>query len=51
MVSGYTRKKSKGGRKPLPDHLPRVEVIHDLADEECCCDHCQGQLQEMDFNH
>jgi len=32
-----TRKKP--GRKPLPDNLPRVEVIHDLTDEEkqCAC--------------
>lgn len=46
-VSGYTRKKSKGGRKPLPDHLPRIEVVHVLAEGDCHCDHCQGQLKEM----
>ena len=27
-------KRKKRGRKPLPDNLPRVEVIHDLAEEE-----------------
>ena len=31
----YQRKKS--GRKSLPKHLPRVQVIHDLLDEEKMC--------------
>ena len=26
----YERKKSKGGRKPISDKLPRVEIIHDI---------------------
>jgi transposase len=30
-------KRKKRGRKPLPDHLPRVEIIHDLSDEEKIC--------------
>ncbi len=34
-VSGHTRK--KGGRKPLPDDLPRVEVVHDIPEEEKTC--------------
>ena len=46
-VSGYTRKKSTGGRKPLPDHLPRIEVVHELTEDECRCDHCQGDLKEI----
>jgi len=31
--------KRKKGRKPLPEHLPRVEVIHDLSEEakKCQC--------------
>lgn len=29
QVNGHTRKKR--GRKPLPEHLPRVEVVHDVA--------------------
>lgn len=38
-VPGYTRKKS--GRKPLPENLPRVEVIHELNEEDrlCGCGH------------
>lgn len=29
----------RGGRKPLPENLPRVEIIHDLPDAEkhCAC--------------
>lgn len=34
-VAAHTRKKC--GRKPLPENLPRIEVIHDLAKEEKIC--------------
>ena len=34
-VASHTRK--KGGRKPLPENLPRVEVIHDIPEEEKQC--------------
>jgi transposase len=34
-IPAHTRKKPK--RKPLPKDLPRVEVIHDLAEEEKIC--------------
>lgn len=34
-IASHTRKKR--GRKPLPDNLPRVEIIHDLTDEEKRC--------------
>jgi transposase len=29
----------RGGRKPLPAHLPRIEIVHDLsdADKHCAC--------------
>jgi transposase len=41
-ISSHTRKKK--GPKPLPDHLPRIEVIHDLPEEEkkCACKNCEG---------
>lgn len=42
VVNQYTR--SKAGRKPIPAHIPRKEIIHDLSDEEkaCeCCDKCR----------
>ena len=32
-------KRRKAGRKPLPDNLPRIEVIHDIAEsqKQCAC--------------
>jgi transposase len=53
-VPGHTRKKS--GRKKLPDSLPRVEVIHDIAEEDktCGCGNqkkCVGQetQEKLDY--
>ncbi|MEM7082609.1 MAG: IS66 family transposase zinc-finger binding domain-containing protein, partial [Pseudomonadota bacterium] len=43
QVSSYRR--AKGGRKPLPADLPRVEVVHELEDEDCTCDACQSPLE------
>ena len=39
----YLRKKKKKGRKPLPESLPRVDVEHDLTEEEktCICGKCR----------
>ena len=34
-VPAHSRKKA--GRKPLPDHLPRIEVIHDIPEAEKVC--------------
>lgn len=36
-VPAHQRK--RGGRKPLPEELPRIEMIHDLADDEKVCPH------------
>ncbi|MDZ4694059.1 MAG: IS66 family transposase zinc-finger binding domain-containing protein [Deltaproteobacteria bacterium] len=33
-------KKHKHGRNPLPDHLPRIEIEHDLPDAEKPCPCC-----------
>ena len=33
----YTRKKSKKGRKPLPDYLPRTVIPHELSEEQRRC--------------
>jgi transposase len=30
-------RRAKSGRKPLPENLPRVEIVHDLGDEEKVC--------------
>lgn len=34
-VPAHTRRKS--GRKPLPDHLSRIEVVHDISDTDKLC--------------
>jgi transposase len=34
-VKGHTR--IKRGRKPLPEDLPRVDVVHDIPDEQKLC--------------
>lgn len=41
----YTRKKP--GRKPLPDNLPREQVVIDLAEEDKVCDGCHGALHKI----
>lgn len=37
-VEVSAHKRVKGGRRALPPELPRVEVIHDLAESEKVCD-------------
>jgi transposase len=41
-------KRSKRGRKPLPADLPRVDVIHDLSEEEkvCACGCMKNRIGE-----
>jgi transposase len=34
-IESYRRK--KGGRRPLPENLPRVEVVHDIPEEDKVC--------------
>ncbi len=42
------KKKGPGhGRRPLPDHLPRRQVIHELTDEERTCPCCGKLRQEI----
>lgn len=43
-VSGHSRKKP--GRKPLPPSLPRVDVIHDIPEDEKVCG-CGEQLVKI----
>ena len=42
-VPGHTRRK-RGGRRPLPDYLPREEIVHDLSEEEKVCPHHPDHL-------
>ena len=44
-VPAHTRR--KGGRRPLPDSLPVVEVVHDLPDEQKVCTHDGSALVEI----
>lgn len=43
-VDSHSRKKR--GRKSLPENLPRVDVLHDLSDEEkkCQCGHTKSRI-------
>ena len=38
-------KKKSGGRQPLPSHLKRERILHDLPDQEKHCDICQQDLR------
>ena len=42
-VTSYKRR--KGGRRPLPDTLPRVDVVHELDESACACGACQAPLE------
>ena len=44
-VPAHTRK--KGGRRKLPESLPRVEVVHELSGEELICPHDGAVLTEV----
>lgn len=46
-VPAHTRRK-RGGRKPLPDYLPREEVLHDIPeDERVCSNHVEHPLTRI----
>ena len=40
--------RAKRGRKPLPDHLPRVEITHDVPEDQkvCSCGACLKRIGE-----
>ena len=40
-------KKKAGGRQPLPPHLKRERVLHDLAESEKHCSTCQQDLRPI----
>ena len=40
-------KKRTGGRQPLPRHLKRERIVHDLAEEEKHCAACQQDLRPI----
>ena len=44
-VAGYSRKKP--GRRALPDHLPRIEVVYDIDDTDKVCEHDHSPLKHI----
>lgn len=44
VVTRRVQKKHKHGRNPLPDHLPRIEIEHDLSETDKLCP-CCGELR------
>jgi len=38
-------RRKRGGRKPLPDDLPRERIMHELAEEERACACCGETMQ------
>jgi transposase len=40
-------KKRTGGRQPLPRHLKRERIVHDLAEQEKHCSDCQQDLRPI----
>ena len=45
IIEKHSRK--KGGRRKLPEPLPRVEVVHELNADECICPHDGAVLNEI----
>lgn len=44
LTTRRVKKRHEHGRGPLPDHLPRIEILHDLSDTEKLCP-CCGELR------
>jgi transposase len=40
-------RKRTGGRQPLPPHLKRERIVHDLAEEEKHCEACRQDLRPI----
>ena len=46
IITGPYQKR-RGKRKPFPEHLPRVEIEHDLSEEEKVCPHNGTALKRI----
>jgi transposase len=47
LTTRRVKKRHDHGRSPLPDHLPRIEILHDLTEAEklCpCCGEVRGRI-------
>ncbi len=57
LVTRRVKKRHEHGRSQLPDHLPRVEIVHDLTDAEKLCPCCgevrcrigQDQSEQLEY--
>lgn len=47
LIEVPAHERKRGGRKPLPEDLPRVDVIHDLDDAAKLCPHDGHALREI----
>ncbi len=45
--AGGDRKKNSGGRQPLPHHLKRERIVHDLPEQEKHCQNCHQDLRPI----
>ena len=44
MLGATVEQTVKPARRPLPEHLPREEIVHPAA---CCCPNCGGTLRRI----
>jgi transposase len=47
LTTRRVRNRHKHGRQQLPEHLPRIEIEHDLADDEKPCPCCGAMRQRI----
>ena len=47
LTTRRPKNRDKHGRQPLPEHLERIEIEHDLTDDEKACPACGMQRQRI----
>lgn len=47
VVTVETHQRKKRGRKPIPDHFPRVDILHELDPADRLCDHDGRELKAI----
>lgn len=50
IIPGYKRRKGRGKRKPLPENIPREEVIVDLSEAEKRCPKDDTELKLIGYD-
>jgi len=46
-VAVPAHRRAKGGRRPLPKSFPRVEIVHEIDEDNCQCGECQSDLMPI----